>query len=213
MTDATDEPVYRAIKERVVDFDFAQGERIYIESIAAQLGVSTWQVRRVFDHLAVEGLVVRAPKKGFYALTLNEDDLIEHYQITRHILQLGLETLKPETVQTMPDYAPVGGLVAKLNQPSATDVDFLANFTGKVFANIIKITKRSPLVTAISRENDHLRYVRTLECQRFEDVQRELSCFCDLFLAAEREELVLAIRDYHSRRLEILPELLKFLRH
>ena len=211
MTDLTDDPVYAAIKERVVTFVFPQGERISVNSIAEELGVGSNPVRRVFHHLADEGLVIDAQKKGFYALILNEDDIRANYQMTRNILQLGLETLEAASVQRMPEYAPIATLLDELGRHSRSDFDFLARFTGELFASIVAFTKRQQLVTAISRENDHLRYVRAFECQRFTSVHKDLRCFCELFLRAQREDLVRDIEDYHIERLKWLPELIDFL--
>lgn len=175
---AADDRLYRAIKARVIAHDFPQGKRIYLQPIADDLGVSTWPVRQVFDRLAAEGLVVKAPRKGFYALTVREEDVVGHYQLTRHVLSLGLETLEPAAIRKLPDCEPIAAILTRLNRRVLSDGRALAAYTGEIFVNIAALPGKS----AIVRANDHLYYVQALECQRLDNVQSELVCFCELLL-------------------------------
>ena len=204
--------LYQAIKARVVAHDFPEGKRIYLQPIADQLGTGTWPVRRALDRLAAEGLVLKARRKGFYALTLREDEVIGHYQLTRQVLSLGIETLEPESVRELSEYEPIAAVLAELDRQVPADGRKLATCTGDIFASIAALTGKSAITLAINRSNDHLYYIRTLECQRLEGVQSELVCFCELLLAGRREELVTALDDYHERRIALLPTLLEFLR-
>lgn len=205
------ERVYRAIKARVIAFEFPQGERIYLDPLAADLGVSTTPVREALNRLAAQNLVIKAPRKGFIAVTLMDENLLGHYEITRFLLCHEVEMLDAETRRNLPEYEPIAVALSRLKRPRQPDAGILARYTGRIFAHIATLRKHSLAIQAIETANDHLYYVRTVECQHLDDVHSELARFCELLLAGDCEGLISAIEAYHDRRLELLPELMETL--
>lgn len=59
------EEVLSKIKEFIMKGRFAPGQRIVIDALAKELGVSVTPVREALHHLAAEGLVSIEPRKGF----------------------------------------------------------------------------------------------------------------------------------------------------
>jgi DNA-binding GntR family transcriptional regulator len=201
--------VYQAIKARLVAYEFPPGERIYLEPIAETLGVSTTPVREAMNRLAERDLVIKAENKGFFAMTLSEARLRGYYDLTRLLLTLGLEDLPPEALREMHNYAPIAEIVNRLNRRTITDVGTLARYTGEIFAAMAALIDNPVVQLTVDRANDHLFFMRTLECRHVGDVQGELKRFCELFLSGKRDELVLAIHAYHEQRFGLLPQLLR----
>jgi DNA-binding GntR family transcriptional regulator len=201
--------VYQAIKARLVAYDFPPGERIYLEPIAETLGVSTTPVREAMNRLAERDLVIKAENKGFFAMTLSEARLRGHYHLTRLVLTCGLEDLPPEALHEMHNYAPIAEIATRLNRRTITDVGALARYTGEIFAAMAALIDNPAVQLTVDRANDHLFFVRTLECRHVADVQGELKRFTELFLSGKRDELVLAIHAYHGQRFDLLPQLLR----
>ena len=201
--------VYHAVKARVIAYEFPQGKRIYLQKIAEELGISTWPVRQVFDRLAAEGLVVKAPRKGYYAMSLSSENVLGYYHITRHFLSLGLDTLDHKYRRELSKCEAIAVILEKLNRRTITDFEWLARYNGEIFAHIAELTRQAAVTFAVGRTNDHLFYVRTLECRQLGSVQNELICLCELVLAGDCDELVAAIREYHERRISLLPELVE----
>ncbi len=199
--------IYWSLKAKVIAYEFSQGKRIYIGPIAEHFGVSTTPVRESLNRLAAEGLVLKAKRKGFVALTLRKNHVRKQYESTRQLLSDELGRLSLAMRKKMPGFEPVAALSARVNRRPRTDVGALAGLTAEVFASIGAFANKPHVDLSIGRANDHLYYIRTLECQRLEHVQSELACFCELFLAGECRELVAAVGDYHARRLKLLPEL------
>jgi DNA-binding GntR family transcriptional regulator len=207
------ERLYREINARVVAYEFPQGKRIYLGPIAEEHGTSTWPVRQVFDQLAAEGLVIKAPNKGFYTMTLNEEEVTGWYLITRHLISLALETLGAAARRRLSESESIVAVLNSLNRHVVSDPEKkLATATAKIFGYIADLTGKRPIVDMIDRTNDQLFYVRTLECRRLDGIQYELIAFCELLLADDRETLVTEFKAYHDRRLAIVPELVELSR-
>ena len=205
---ASGDRVYQAIKARLVACEFPQGERIYLEPIADALGVSTTPVREAMNRLAERDLVIKAENKGFFAVTLSEERFRGNYELTCLLLTLGLENLPPEQQQRMHNYAPIANILNRLNRRVITDIGALVRYTGEIFSAIGALIDNSAVQLAIDRANDHLYFVRTLECRRIAGVQGELGRFCELLLSGEQDELIAAIQGYHEERLDLLPKLM-----
>jgi DNA-binding GntR family transcriptional regulator len=206
---AAGDRVYRAIKARVITYAFPQGKRIYLQPLADALGVSTTPVREALNRLAAEDLVIKAPRKGFVALGLSGDNLLDYYDLTRLLLAKELHGLDIDTRRKLHEFEPVAVLLYKLNRRALSDPNTLATYTGEVFAEIASLGDNEHVVQSIRHANDHLHFIRTIECQHLEDVQRELIRLCELVLAGRCEELLRAIHVYHDKRVQVLSTLLE----
>jgi DNA-binding GntR family transcriptional regulator len=200
--------VYRAIKASVIAYAFPQGRRIYLQPLADALGVSTTPVREAMNRLAAEDLVIKAPRKGFIAMSLSEENLLGHYELTRLLLAKELLGLDAAARRQLPEFEPIAVVLYKLNRRVLSDVNTLAAYTGEIFSHIASLGENTNVVGAIHRSNDHLYYIRTVECRHLENVQHELRLLCELLLAGRREKLLQAIHSYHDKRIGMLPMLL-----
>ncbi len=201
--------LYQEIKDRVIAFEFPQGERIYLERLAEEHGISTWPVRQVLDQLAAEGLAIKAPRKGYYAMKLNEEEVTGWYLITRHLLSLALETLDDPARQSLAESELLATELTRLNGSAVPDASTLASTTARTFERIAGLTGKPPIVEMIGRTNERLFYLRTLECQRLDGVRYELTALCELLLGEDIDAVIAEIKDYHDRRLRIVPDLIE----
>ncbi len=88
--------VYEVLSERILDLEYAPGQRLVIDQIARELGVSGTPVRDALTRLAAESLIEFAPFRGFAVLpepTLEE--IAESFEareaIERYAARLGCE--------------------------------------------------------------------------------------------------------------------------
>jgi DNA-binding GntR family transcriptional regulator len=204
--------VYRAIKASVIAYAFPQGRRIYLQPLADALGVSTTPVREAMNRLAAEDLVIKAPRKGFIAMSLSEENLLGHYELTRLLLAKELLGLDAAARRQLPEFEPIAVVLYKLNRRVLSDVNTLAAYTGEIFSHIASLGENTNVVGAIHRSNDHLYYIRTVECRHLENVQHELMLLCELLLAGRCGDLLQAVHRYHDKRIEMLPALLDLAR-
>lgn len=206
---AAGDRVYRAIKARVVAHEFPAGQRILLQPLADELGVSTTPVRESLNRLAAEDLVIKAPQKGFIAVALSQKDLVGYHDLTRMLLTGELRGLDADARRGLAEFEPIADVLNKLNRREIHDPGVLAMYIGEIFAGMAALRGQSHVMRSIAHTNDQLYYVRMLECRRREGTQDELKRMCELLLAGWVDELLEVIDRYHSRCVERVPSLLE----
>lgn len=73
--------VYKLLRERIANHDFAAGERLQLDVLATQLGVSRTPVREALNQLAAEGLIEIRPRHGTFVAQVDKDTVSELYQV------------------------------------------------------------------------------------------------------------------------------------
>jgi DNA-binding GntR family transcriptional regulator len=76
----TDE-VYDLLREKIVSCQLAPGERLAVDEIAAQLGVSRTPVKDALGRLAGDGLIEIAPRRGTFVTQLTPEDVREVFEV------------------------------------------------------------------------------------------------------------------------------------
>ncbi len=168
-------------------------------------------MREALNRLAAQNLVIKAPRKGFIAMTLSEANLLGHYWLVRVLLTHEVRMLDARARRNLSQDEAIARLVTRLQRPRRPDVGLLARYTAEMFARVGSLRKNAMVIHEIDTANDHLYYIRTLECRHLEGVQEELVTLGELLLAARCEEWITAIDKYHDRRVNLLPKLMKIL--
>ena len=75
-----------ALRKAILSCELKEGEELTLDSIAAQLQVSSTPVREAFQILSRDGLIKLRPNKGALVLGVNEKTIRDHYT-TRAILE------------------------------------------------------------------------------------------------------------------------------
>src|SRR5688572_10149403 len=87
---ATDE-VYDVMRRSILTNVFRPGQRLPIEEISKQLGVSLTPVRHAIQQLATEGLIEIRPRSGTFVASLDVQDIAETFDIRRALECLAAE--------------------------------------------------------------------------------------------------------------------------
>jgi GntR family transcriptional regulator, rspAB operon transcriptional repressor len=88
---ATDE-VYDVMRRSILTNRFKPGQRLPIDEIAKQLGVSLTPVRHAIQQLATEGLIEIRPRSGTFVASLTTRDIAETFDIRRALECLAAES-------------------------------------------------------------------------------------------------------------------------
>ncbi len=73
--------IYKVLRNRIANHDFGPGERLQLDLLALQLGVSRTPVREALNQLAAEGLVEIRPRRGTFVAQVDHRTVAELYQL------------------------------------------------------------------------------------------------------------------------------------
>jgi Transcriptional regulators len=85
--------IYKAIREKIIEGDFAPGEHIVELEIARAFSTSQAPVREAFRQLQREGLVVSIPYKGSFICEVHDDEVNEIYRLRYSIEKIATEEM------------------------------------------------------------------------------------------------------------------------
>ena len=210
--DFVDNRVYLALKARAVACDFSPDEPILLKPLAKNLGVGTPPVRAALNMLVAEGLVKRAPQKGFVAISLSEDRLCGLYRLNQFLLDAALNTGSLDLGKLERAIARVAAASSMLDNDQECLPNMIARHTGRLFLSIAELSGNTHVADSVNRINDSLYFVRALETRHLDGTRAELTNICELFLAEQLEATGAAIREYHAARFKALPLLLDALK-
>lgn len=80
--------VIEQLRQAILRGDYQQNERLGLESLAEDLGVSVMPVREALVALSNEGLVQAIPRKGFRATPLDMQDMIDVFSLHAHLASI-----------------------------------------------------------------------------------------------------------------------------
>jgi DNA-binding GntR family transcriptional regulator len=80
--------VYQHVKGRILDASLAPGDRIVIDQLAKELGVSLTPVRETLRLLEKDGLVQHEPHKGAVVRRVTKDDYLEMFAVRERLEML-----------------------------------------------------------------------------------------------------------------------------
>jgi DNA-binding GntR family transcriptional regulator len=192
--------VYERIKNWLLAQTLVPGQLLQIGVLADELGVSTTPVREALTRLAAERMIMSVPKRGFFARTPSEDDILGLYSVNRTILDAAVVRW-PESGARRATGA--GG------QTPATSVqergpEQFARQTGELFLEIATRSGVGEFAEIVRNMNDRLHHARVLECEIVENVFVEVTKIAELAAAHERARLRQALEVYHDRRVQLV---------
>jgi DNA-binding GntR family transcriptional regulator len=77
--------VYSALRKAIFDGDFQDGDRIVEAEVSRRLGISRAPIREALQSLRQAGLVEHEPRRGWYVIGLEPDDMWDIYLIRTDI--------------------------------------------------------------------------------------------------------------------------------
>ena len=211
---ATDE-VYDILRASILDHRFRPGERLFVDQIAAHLGVSLTPVRHALQQLATEGLVEIRPRSGTYVASLTDADISETFEIRRALECLAAESavsrIDDETLKQM------RRLIWQLAEPVETEADRLRHEedNSKFHHLIIEASGNRRLAAMYEDLKAHLQIVRVHSVSvsdsmgRLPDERREHEEILLALEARDGERAVRALTRHIERARTALMESLK----
>lgn len=82
--------LYALLKKRILSHEMSAGDKINIDKLARDLGVSNIPIREALSRLSSEGLVSVVPFKGMFVAAMNAKDIDEIFEIRFSLESLAL---------------------------------------------------------------------------------------------------------------------------
>lgn len=196
------EGVYERIKSWLLTQALVPGQLLQIGVLADELGVSTTPVREALTRLAAERLIIAAPKRGFFARTPSEDDILGLYCVNHTVLDAAVTRWPGK---------PGAGLPGRSSAPLAPDsnAQHLARRTGDLFVQIAARSGISEFAEIVRNMNDRLHHARLVEFEVMGENHEELATLAAIFASGHAGELQAALKLYHERRWQIVSTICK----
>ena len=201
----TEGAVYERIKNWLLAQTLVPGQLLQIGVLADELGVSTTPVREALTRLAAERMIMSVPKRGFFARTPSEDDILGLYSVNQTILDAAVARWPAQPVAS-PAAATAAATEVPLQERSAQQV---ARQTAELFLQIAARSGVGEFVEIIHNMNDRLHHARVLECEIVANVFVEVGRLVALSAANESEQLRQALKAYHDERLRLVAAISK----
>ena len=169
----TDE-ICEILRDRILKGEYAIGEKLVENQIAAELKVSRTPVREAFRLLADEGLAEYVPNKGCFARGFTKQDMQDIYQVRKALEQLAcewaIERITDNELDRLNDECDLMEFYVKKKDATKT----LAANTS--FHEIIYSSTRSRFLSQILRSyQDYVKQARkaTVDIQSLEQIYLE----------------------------------------
>ena len=97
--------VYALLRAKIGSLDFVSGERLRLDVLADQLGVSRTPVREALNQLALEGLIEIRPRRGTFVARVDQRSVAELYElrlmIDTHVGRQVARNIRPAQVRRL----------------------------------------------------------------------------------------------------------------
>ena len=200
----TEGAVYERIKHWLLAQTLVPGQLLQIGVLADELGVSTTPVREALTRLAAERMIMSVPKRGFFARTPSEDDILGLYSVNQTILDAAVLRW-PETSGQV---APTEAAAAEVPVQDRS-AEQLARQTGDLFLQVATRSGVGEFAEIVRNMNDRLHHARVLECEIVPNVFVEMGRVTALVAGNDRAQLREALKAYHDERVRLVSAISK----
>ena len=185
---------YEILREKIISREFAAGQRLDLDDIERQLGISRTPIREALARLEMEGLVEILPRSGTFVTNPNQEDISESFDVRCALEIYALE--KAVERMTKEDLADLVAMVQELGELScAEDRDEIyphyLSLDHQFHHRLVELSGNDRLCQAHERENLHAQMARI----RYRRSERELS------VAQEEHERIIAALESKDVRL------------
>jgi DNA-binding GntR family transcriptional regulator len=189
------ENIFGDLRQHLLAAPAHPGQRIDVEALAKRYGVSTMPIRLLLNRMVGERVVEVTPHDGYIIPAAKERRIRDVHKWNKMILMLAIETAMDDGPD--PDFPELD--LDQADIVAATEALFLA---------IADFSDTSETRYAVSNVNDRLRPIRQLDTGDLIDLPAEMADFKSAWEAHDLGSLRDLVRQYHHRRLALVPNLI-----
>jgi DNA-binding GntR family transcriptional regulator len=159
------EQIYELLLSRILSQEFAPGQRLQVDEIAAALRVSRTPVKDAINRLAVEGLIVVVPRRGTFVADIEPEGIRDLFDV-RLMIELHAAELAIAH-GTDRDIAELEGLVASLETYIAgghySDYEAYLELDNQFHTKVLQMAANALLLKLYRDINLHVQVVRAYQ--------------------------------------------------
>jgi len=198
---------YDILREKVVSKEFAPGQRLDLDDIEQQLGISRTPLKEALVRLEMEGLIVIVPRSGTYVTDPAPKDIVESFGVRRalevYAVELAVQHASDGEIAELRAIVEELGDLAAAEDRDAIYPRYLA-LDHQLHRQLVSLAGNDRLCRAHERENLHAQMarVRYRRSERELDVAQEEHIRIMGALEARDGEVARAEMDAHLKRAE-----------
>ncbi|MGJ8455390.1 GntR family transcriptional regulator [Pseudothermotoga sp. U03pept] len=202
------EEIIEKVKEYILKGHYAPGERIVIDSLAKNLGVSVTPVREALHYLAARGLLRVEPHKGFTVKKWDrreiEDLLLLRMYLEKLAVKLFIERAKEQ------DFVSLNQIIEKMQAASKTgSLEEMIKLNSQFHAAIVKGSGNEELCRMMAELGEKLYRVRVLSLSYPGRISQSCQEHMSIFRAVEQKDVQEAERRIEEHTQSVMNVLLK----
>jgi DNA-binding GntR family transcriptional regulator len=157
--------VYDAVKSRAITYGFRPGERINEVDLARQLNVSRTPLREALNRLVTEGFLTTRLNKGFFARTLDPNEVFNLYEFRSAVEQaavsIACERATKEELQALEKF-----VLASKDEKDDVLATKLLKLDEDFHERLARATHNDEFLRNIRGINARIHFVRWIDMQR-----------------------------------------------
>lgn len=185
------EMVYRILREGIIGRQFLAGQRLDVEEIENQLGISRTPVKEALNRLALEGLVEIIPRRGTYVADPGAEDIGDSFEVRKaleiHAVGLVVDKATEHELRRLRSLVEESGEMVKAQDQNAIYLQYVAR-DHQFHQELVALSGNKRLMVAHEKENVHAQMARV----RYRS-EKELD------LAQEEHERIMAALEARDR--------------
>jgi DNA-binding GntR family transcriptional regulator len=144
------ETAYEVIRQGVLSGEFARGQRLREEELAARVGVSRTPVREALRRLNAEGLVDFTPNRGAKVTAWSERELADLYEARAMLEGFGARLAAGRiTADEIAELHAIAEEMAEVAEGGPEAADRLTELNGRFHRAIVKASRNTQLDTLV----------------------------------------------------------------
>ena len=190
--------IVQILRGRIINGEYAIGEKLVENKIAEELKVSRTPVREAFKQLTKENLIEYVPNKGCFAKGFDQQDLQDIYAVRNAVEQLAIEQVMK--YKTEEDLVELKNCVEGMSLYSGSgEVEALLAATEDFNNVMFRMTKSRFIVQTLKSYHEYIQLARQgsmTKPENLKDILAEHRALYDALAEDDLEAAKAAIRDH-----------------
>ena len=195
---ALSDKVYEVLKKKILERELKPGDKVQVDEVAHQLGVSRTPVKDALNRLALEGLIDKVARRGTFVSTMSAQDVDELFDLRLLMESYAAEKVleKDKANSFLADIRQCMAHIDRIAQSDDPDYDAYLAWNRDLHLSLIKLADNNRLMQMYESLNIPIQVARVHYLHSVESVtqtQQEHQAIYQAFESRDVEQVKQAI--------------------